>query len=301
MLWVIVAGLVIGILTFILLWAAIGLSGLTIFTALLMGLIALIIVYRFAYVHLNEMEVGVIFRRDGNFSRFLQPGHHFINPFLEYQDNTIPKGPQTTIGIAKQIRTKEGIPVTIHWNVSFFIDVTKIRPGIENKMARALPKYAVNMIGGRVLHSLRHTVENMGIEDLHTNGAIQKLEDVIGAEVHKRAVNLGVLPIMGNDMKLGPIEMPPQVEKALEANYERQLTVEALKKLQEVIDKFTDAHMEKLGELERLRILDNGDRETLFYVMDSTGGGRPPRGSGAMGPRNGRPLAPGSDPMNPDL
>jgi len=300
MLWIILSGLIVGILAFILLWAMIGLTGLTIVTALLMGLCALMIVQRFSYVHLNEMEVGVIFRRDGNFSRFLPPGHHFINPFLEYRDSIIPKGPQTTKGTATQIRTKEGIPVTIHWNVSFFIDVTKIMPGIENKMARALPKFAVNMIGGRVLHSLRHTVEKMSIEELHTDGAIKKLEDVIGAEIHKRAVKLGVLPIMENDMRLGPIEMPPQVEKALEVNYERQLTVEALKKLQEVIDKFTDAHMEKLGELERLRILDNGERETMFYVMDSMGsGGRPPKGGGAMGPRNGRPLTPGSDPMNP--
>lgn len=146
MLWVILTA--VAFLAFVVSWIFLGLVGLTIAAGLVVGFAALGLLYKYAYVHLNEMEVGVLFNREGNFARFLQPGHHFINPFLEYLDSKITKGFQTTKGIARQLRTKEGIPVVIHWDVSFAIDVQKIMPGIEHKMARALPKYASNMMGG---------------------------------------------------------------------------------------------------------------------------------------------------------
>ncbi len=265
MLWVIITAVT--LLAFIISWIFMGMAGITIVAGLLAGIAALTLMYQYAYIHLNEMEVGVLFNRERNFSRFLQPGHHFINPLAEYLDSKLPKGSQTTKGTARQIRTKEGISVSIQWDVSFFIDVTKIKPGIEHKMARALPKFAVNIVGGRVLHSLRHIVEKMSIEELHSAGSIKRLEDAVGLEVYRRAAHLGVLEIAGNDIKLGPIDIPPHVEKAIEANYERQLTVEAVDKLQRVIDRFTNDHMEKLAELERLRILDSADAQ--YFLMET--------------------------------
>lgn len=265
MLWLIFTA--VAFLVCILAWIFLDVMGFAIIVGLVMGTLGVIVLYRYAYVHLNEMEVGVIFNREGNFSRFLPPGHHFINPFIEYLDSTMTRGFQTSKSTARQIRTREGIPVDIQWDVSFSVDVQKIMPGIEHKMARALPKFAPNMVGGRVLHSLRHIVENMGIEELHTEGAIQRLEEAVRTEVFRRSAHLGIVEISANDMKLGPITMPRHVENALEANYERHLTVEALDKLQKVLAQFTEEHMEKLGELERLRILNNGDAQ--FYMMEN--------------------------------
>lgn len=247
--------------------------------------VAVAVLLRYTYVHLNEMEVGVIFWRDGNFSRFLQPGFHMINPFLEYQESVITKAPQTASGTDKLFRSKEGIPVTVTWSTSFFIDVTKIKPGLENRLARALPKNAVNMVAGRTKHVLRHIIETKGIEELHGPGTIQSMEQEVRLMISQRMSHLGILEISAPDMKLGPIEMPSHVEAALEAAYERKLTVDALDRLQAVIRGFTEDDMQKLGELERLRIINNADVEV--YMMDGGAGG------GRSGGRNGRPPLPG--------
>lgn len=289
-----IAVLVAAVLILISAWFLANGLGVTIVIGVLVALGVVYLFYRFCYIHLNEMEVGVLFDREGNFSRFIDSGHHFINPFKEQLTDKLPKGPQSSKGTAKKIRTSEGVAVDIQWDVSFFIDVRKILPGIEHKMARALPKYAANMVGGRVLHSLRHLVEEMGIEELHTKGSIKQLEEAMRVEVSRRAKNLGILEIDKSDVKLGPIEMPLPVEKALEANYELKLRVEALDLLQQVISKFTDKHMERLGELERLRILDNG--ETQFYMMETMakgGASRPLRNPGM------RDLGMSGPPVNP--
>ncbi len=289
-----IAVLIAAVLILISAWFLANGLGVTIAIAIFAALGAVYFFRRFCYIHLNEMEVGVLFDSEGNFSRFIDSGHHFINPFKEHLTDKLPKGSQSGKGVAKQIRTKEGIPVDIQWDVSFFIDVRKILPGIEHKMARALPKYAVNMVSGRVLHSLRHLVEEMGIEELHTKSSIKQLEEALRMEVSRRVKNLGILEIDKSDVKLGPITMPPNVEKALEANYELKLRVEALNMLQQAIDKFTDTHMARLSELERLRILDNGD--TQFYMMETHATGeaqRPLRGAGLGGAGMPGPL-PGS-------
>ncbi len=294
MVWI--SALAAAIIILVLAWFLANGLGVAIVSSIYIALGVVYLLYRFCFIHLNEMEVGVLFDRDGNFSRFIDSGHHFINPLAEHLTDKLPKGPQSSKGTAQQIRTREGIPVSIQWDVSFFIDVRKILPGIEHKMARALPKYAVNMVGGRILHSLRHLVEEMSIEELHTKSSIKQLEEALRQEVSRRVKNLGILEIDKSDVKLGPIMMPPNVEKALEANYELKLRVEALDLLQQVIGKFTDTHMARLGELERLRILDNGD--TQFYMMETYGKGEAAQrpSHGPRGQDVGVPMpAPGPD------
>lgn len=246
---------------------------------LVITLLALIFfaIYRFVIageVIVGELEVGTVFtRREGDFVKFLRPkkGPYWVDPIRFKTGDKISLGSQNASGECKDLRTKEGIPITIEYNVSFTVDPADALPAIHNKMARALPQHAPNIVAGRVKHVLRHLVEGKSINELYEEGAMKKLEGEVRAEVSERSKVVGVAEITATNMKLGPIHMPQQVEKALKANYERKLqtgtSIEALKCLHEVISQYDEKDMERLAELERLRVIENSG--SLVYLMDS--------------------------------
>ncbi|MBK6328014.1 MAG: hypothetical protein IPF56_19070 [Chloroflexi bacterium] len=198
------------------------------------------------------------------------PYQHFINPFQEYVQDTISKRPQTAQGATEFVRTKEGIPLTINWSMGYTLDPVKIRPKIEYKLARALPQFSKNMLSGRVVHSLRYIIEQKNATDLYCQDAIKNLEKELRAEVTSRIQGIGFNDIADVDTKIGPVVMPPQVEKALQAAHERavqtQTTTKALEDIHKVISLFDDDDMERLAELERLRILDEHGDSLMYSV-----------------------------------
>ncbi len=228
--------------------------------------------FRAAEIIVGELEVGVIFvRRTKNFSRFLSPGTHFINPITEYCSGMISTGTQNASGMLDNLRTVEGIPVSVGYSVSFSVDPFTILPGIEPKMARALPKAASKIVTGKVAHSLRHLIEEKSIVDLYKENAIKELEDEARGIISERSKILGIKPISSSQMKLGPVRMPEQVEDALKMDYERKLqtgtSIDALEKLHAVVSKFEEKDMQRLSELERLRIVENSG--SLVFLKDS--------------------------------
>lgn len=246
-----------------------------------------------SYILVDEMDAAVIFYKGtNNFAYFIDPlpseviapgrpynlsksnwvnkvnkrihkkdPYHFvINPFKERIQVRAPKRPYSVIKTTSGIRTREGIPVTITWNVGYNLDVVLIRPGIEYKLARAIPNYHTNMITGKVIHSLRYMIEQRNVADLYTTDAIKKLEIELRHEVTKRIQGLGFKDIAQSDVILGPIEVPFEVEKAIKETHERELqtetTVRALEKIKRAINEYEKKDMDRLEELERLRILD---------------------------------------------
>ena len=226
-----------------------------------------------AEVIVGELEVATIFnKRTGDFKKFYGAGVHWINPLADKEGDRIYLGSQSVPpGTCEDLRTKEGIPVTIEFAVSCMVNPFDSLESIHYKMARTLPKFATNIVAGRVKHVLRHLVEQKRIDELYGEGAIKKLEDEVRAEVNKRSEVLGIKVPGPNDMKLGPVRMPTQVEKALKSDYERQLrtgtSIEALERLHKVVSQFEDKHMERLSELERLRVVESNG--SLVYLMDS--------------------------------
>ncbi|MCA9873962.1 MAG: hypothetical protein KC441_09910 [Anaerolineales bacterium] len=268
---------------------------------LLWAAMALLLIYRAGVVVVSEMDVAVIFdRHTGNFAYFIdstpscdvagrpfnlhqqtlinriffnhRPFHHFINPLQEHVNDWISKRPQTAKGRTDTIRTREGIPLTITWSLGYNLDPCLILSGIEYKLARALPLYSSNMVSGRAIHSLRHIIEQESVVDLYREYAVKNLEEKLRKEVNTRSQGIGLKEIAPSDTRIGPIEVPPQVEKALEAAHERELNtqtaVKALNKLRNVISTFQPSDMERLAELERLRILDEHGG-SLVYSMSN--------------------------------
>lgn len=279
-------------------------------TAFMIAIVVVGAIMHYGLVHLNEMEVGVVFYREnefsekaGNFAYFLDSGNHFINPLLKRMTATMTKGMIDAKDTTHMIRTKEGIPITITWEVSFRIEYQRILPGIEYKMARALPKFASKMVAGKAIRAIRHNIEQKGIAELHAEGALRHLEAELCQEIYEGCQAYGLVPIPPQDVKIGPIVMPEHVEKAIEAAYERKLTVDGIYAVREAMDSFDDRHLERLDRLERFRLFYDGKLD--FYMMeDVSSGEKPKRGMGpGMAPPggdNGRPLPPGPHPKKPN-
>jgi hypothetical protein len=286
---------------------AIGILGV-VFLIFVTILVTLAIIYspRFRTKLIDEMEVGVIFNRINNsFCRFEvspeptdvrqhrnQTARRWI-PFgrrmLAFSDpyfvrlkwyeelvSTIPKNAQTASGKLEDIRTTEGVPVSIEWNVKYAVDVTLIDPKtIEHKMARALPEHSGKIIRGKVERVIKHLVETRTIQSLYELGAIQQLEQEVSQRVYRQLshpVNLGFKEISPKSVSLGPIVVPAKVEKALELAHQRKIQAEtvagALERLKRAVNGFNKEDIRNWSELERLRILDDKEAD-LLYMSDA--------------------------------
>lgn len=249
----------------------------------------------------DEMEVGVVFNRFNNsFTRFIigpEPDavrqyntnhapnwvpfgrrlfavndpHYVRLKWFEEVRSRIPKKSQTAKGELKNLRTVEGIPVTIEWKVSYTVDVSLITPKIKHKMARSLPDNSEKMIAGKVGQALKHLIELRTIQSLYGLGALHALEQELCQRLDRQLtqpVNLGFETLKPKDISLGPIVVPKEVEKALELAHQRQIQAEtaagALIRLQQAIGSFSQRDMKHLAELERLRILDGKETKSLF-------------------------------------
>jgi hypothetical protein len=290
---VVIFATILAIITFAI-FAALGYiwAGLIAASLVAVGVVGFFL-YDTTHTVLTEMEVGVIFDRHGNFVCFLdnvygrilprQPNQpiqqplpadkqsvrHKIGP-TEHLTDKITKGFQDTKGTSRGIRTRDGIPVDIPWAVSFRLEVTRILPTLEHKMARVLPKYATNMVGNKASHALQHIVEQHTIYELTEVGALRALEAELREEIFKRTVAFGLTPdcIGPFDVRLGPITLPGELEKALNNAQQRHLhttmVATALQTLQATVANFREEDMAKLTELERLRILDTKTRSLML-------------------------------------
>ncbi|MCB9445997.1 MAG: SPFH domain-containing protein [Ardenticatenaceae bacterium] len=268
--------------------------------ALLVSLILSVALVTFlfsrTYVYIGELEYGVVFDHRGDFSRFLDSGWRVLNPFTEKLTDRMTKGSQKAQATS-YLRTRDGIPVEISWNVSFKVVIENIRPAIAFKMARTLPKSADKLVTGKAVQSLRHIIEQKSVWELYKGDAAKELELQLCAQLnarlqlrHKEAFSAhGVAPVPSRppnepisglgpdeipwyDVQITAIKMPERIEKALEVAHERRLQTEtavhALERLREVVSQFQDKDMERLAELEKLRILDK-DNGSMLHVVAS--------------------------------
>jgi len=287
----------------------VGLAFLLLITVLFA--LSILLYYRSRLELIDEMEVGVIFNRFNNsFCRFVvspkpTPRHNYNNyritrwiPFSlqwlklndpyfvrlrwhEKLEGKIPKRAQTASGKLENVRTADGIPITISWKVSYKVNVDLISEVIKYKMAHALPEHSGKIVSSRAERAIKHLVELRSIKSLYEfdnqrgPGIIQGLEEDLCQRISRQLshpVNLGFEEFKPKEISLGPIVMPAKVEKALELAHQRKIQTEmvarAMERLQRAVSGFSAEDVRRLSELERLRILDDKEIRSL-YLSDA--------------------------------
>ncbi len=229
--------------------SAVAATAVFFFLILLAGLVG-----RAAYVRVPEMETAVVHSAGDRFVRFLPPGGHWLRPFAEHVALTIPTDSTTVQGRTAGLQTIGGLSLTIAWRLSYTLDVFQVSPGRQPKVARLLARNPTNTIRNHLGNVLQHIVGEYTIEQLTLPGAHKQLEAQAKAAIDQRLRPLG---FEVNRVMIGAMEMPPHVKSALEAVHERQMQAEneakALARLQQVVSQFSDADMQRLIELERIR------------------------------------------------
>lgn len=212
---------------------------------------------RVAFVRVPETAVAAVYRDGGRqFARFLPPGGHWLRPFQEQLGDLILIDAPAVQGRTDGLQTSGGITISIAWRLAYEVNLAQVPPEKQAKAARVHSGKAAGAVRSHVGNVLQHIVSEYGIEWLTLPGAPKRLEMEVKTAVAQRLHPLGfaISRVMVN-----AIELPPHVKAALEAAHQRQVQAEieaqSLARLQQVVSQFSDADMERLIELERIRHL----------------------------------------------
>lgn len=231
-----------------------GLTGLVGTAVGLLLLLAVWYIWRAANVHIPEMEIGIVQAADGRFVRFLPSGNHWLRPFTEQVTATIAAESTTIQGHTPGLQSIGGLSLAIDWRLSYNLNVFQVPPEKQAKVARMLARNPAATVRNHLGNVLQHIVGEYTIEQLTLPGAHKQLEAQVKTAIGQRLRPLG---FEASRVMIGAIEMPPHVKSALEAVHERQMQAEneakALSLLQQVVSQFSDADMQRLIELERIR------------------------------------------------
>jgi hypothetical protein len=236
---------------------AVGGIGFWITAVSLSGLVLFIVIRRYAYIRIPEMEVGVLINHERQaFVRFLPPGRHWINPLAEKMTHTIPTGSGSAAAACAGVQAIGGISLNIEWSLAYNLNPFKIESKSRPKLASKLPHKADLIAVKHMNNCLRHIVGEYTIDELCQPGVHKRLERKVRQLAAERLASLG---FELSRVMIGAIEMPAHVKTALEAAQERAWQtaneVKALQQLQQVVSQFSDADMQRLIELERIHVL----------------------------------------------
>lgn len=221
--WLIAAGVLLGLALLLAMYQGFGVPGIIVILVVSAAALVTYAVLGASRIRIGEMEYGVIFKNNGDFSHFVNSGPQYINPLREHLEATLPRGGVKAGETTEKLRTSDGILVNVKWVVSGKLDPFNLSEGSRPGVTRGLIKGASGMLNGKVVPALRHLIEQKTINQLYTSGAIQALEKELSEMVTERAKGIGFKPIPPNDVQIGPITIPPEVEKTLEAAHKRDI------------------------------------------------------------------------------
>ena len=232
-------------------WQTVGLVAALIFV-LSLG----IIIARVSLVRVPEQSVAVVYNGERQaFSRLLPSGRRWLRPFVEEVRATIPLGSETAMS-ACQAYTSGGVPLTVRWQATFQIEPQSLSRELQARLALKLARKNKIIVQSHVNNSLQLALSHYTIHDLFAGGERGRLERAVRQAA---AEQLAISGITVQRVTIQEMELPAQVQSTLAAAHERAVQTEsearALAYLQKVISQFSDSDMQRLAELERLRVM----------------------------------------------
>ncbi len=203
-----------------------------------------------------ENRVLVIYNRELQaFSRLLPTGRHWLHPFSEFVRATISTSTQVLEGSA-QAFTDGGLPLIIHWAVTFKFAPLQLAPAQQKAFGKKLAEKGKKIVASQTSHFVQHVMTDITIENLFAPGGRGRVERATRQALAAKAKSMG---IEIHNIIIKKIDMPAPVQAALEEAHERAVQTrseaQALAELQQVVSKFSESDMRRLAELECMRVL----------------------------------------------
>ena len=236
-------------------WLA-GWYGLVFFASILLAVALVWHMTQNSLILVPENRVAVIYNREKQaFSRLLPTGRHWLAPYAEYVRAEIPTSTAVLEGEV-QAYTDGGLPLTIHWSVTYKIEPLKLPAGKQKELGKKLAEKGSKTVRSQTGHFVQQVMSEYSINSLFAPGGRGRFER------NARQATANKLDLMGvsvQSVMVKQINMPAHVQSALEDAHERAVQTrseaEALAQLQQVVSKFSDSDMQRLAELERMRVL----------------------------------------------
>lgn len=215
-----------------------------------------LIIARMSLVRVPEQSLAVIYNREQQaFSRLLPSGRRWLRPFVEEVRATIPLGAETAMS-ACQAYTSGGVPLMVRWQATFQIEPLSLSRELQARLALKLARKSKIIVQSHVNNSLQLALSHYTIHDLFAGGERGRLERAARQAATEQLAPLGITV---QRVTIQEMELPAQVQSTLAAAHERAVQTEsealALAQLQKVISQFSDSDMQRLAELERLRVM----------------------------------------------
>ena len=235
------------------------LSGLTVVG--IVGILGLAIraLRQWLFVLVPEQSVAVVFNRERqSLAYLLWPGRHLIIPGLQSVVKLLDTGPMTVSDTTQRVHSADGIPHDVKWTLAFQLAPENIAtdklPGVVRLLMQAPDKVA----SVQTTDCLRLVFGRFPADRLCGAKHRARVTCELQTEISRRLLPLG---IQTTRIMLGEITPP--------ADYQQSLTLaNSLHALQCTVRALTETDMQRLIELERLRLLgQNG--VTLLYPLTS--------------------------------
>jgi regulator of protease activity HflC (stomatin/prohibitin superfamily) len=229
---------------------------------------------RHTWVTVPEESAAVIVDADrGRFSRLLPPGRHRLRPFVERVEATLPLGAETATGRCRAY-SDGGLSLTLSWHAVYLLEPFRLQANLARNLAH---KHEL-LLAREAAAALQQVMSVTPLQALLGSGGRGRLERDTRQAAAAELTGVGITL---KRLRVVDVELPADVTATLIAAHERAVAAEsqaaALARLQTVISAFSETDMQRLTELERLRLLgQNG----LAYgwppttVIDVPGPGR---------------------------
>ena len=183
-------------------------------------------------VFINERDIGIVFKNNGDFDSFIDSGKHYLNPRkrkikkqLRIKGNKF--AAQTTV------RTKDGVLVTVSWETKYDFNRDVLLNGsYEDKRSwgYSLLNSPFKKVGGITIDALRQVLEQQQTSELYQtqqeSGLLNQLEAKVSTLVKRNLQVSDPNSLLANNsgkVAIRMIVLPARIEEAIELQCENIL------------------------------------------------------------------------------
>lgn len=197
------------------------------------------------HTYINERDIGIVFKRNGDFDDFVDCGERYILPRSRVLETHLRVKNNKAEGETK-MRTLEGVLVTIYWETKYSLKKEVLLNGSneqKREWAYALMKSPYGKVAAITIGALRKEIEKRTTADLFylqkkederqeempeddDRGLLGELENIVTSSVQsflKLDEEDCILTEDSGKVTIKFIELPPRIENAIEENYQLML------------------------------------------------------------------------------
>lgn len=184
-------------------------------------------------IFLNELEFGPVFHRNGNFDRFIGPGHHVVIPWFKELPIRLKIKGNKAIGEG-YFRTKDGVFVIANWESKYHFDLKNLLSTTDKEKriehGHSIKKEPYGKVIGLTQLAIRRVIEKKTAENIYETREEALCLDNLEKEVEKELKTLlkvkepgSILTDKSGAVSFKQLTFPHNIEQVIMEKIERDI------------------------------------------------------------------------------